>query len=123
MTKRLTYILKHSFGKFAVVGVCGMITNLAVFFIFVDILKLWANVIAVMAFLLAGTQNYILHHLWTFREITCDEKFSFYSWIKFNLTASVGLGINLIILNLILYFYTVPYKVIAQGCGVIGGLV
>jgi len=100
-----------------------MITNLAIFFISVDILRLWANVMAVAAFLLAGTQNYILHHKWTFRKITFGEKMSFYSWVKFNLTTLVGLGTNLIILNLILYFYEVPYKTIAQGCGVAAGTV
>jgi len=123
MIKRLTHILKHSFFKFAIVGFLGMITNLAIFFISVDILKLWANAMAVAAFLLAGTQNYILHHIWTFRKITYDEKMSFYSWIKFNLTTLIGLGINLIILNLILYFYEVPYKTVAQGCGVAAGTV
>jgi putative flippase GtrA len=123
MIKRLKYILKHSFIKFAVVGFLGMITNLAIFFIFVDILKLWANVIAVTAFLIAGTQNYILHHIWTFRKITCGEKISLYGWIKFNLTTLLGLGINLIVLNLILYFYSLPYKVIAQFCGVAFGTV
>jgi putative flippase GtrA len=76
-----------------------------------------------MAFLLAGIQNYILHHKWTFRETTCGENISFYGWIKFNLTTLVGLGINLIVLNIILYFFTVPYKVIAQFCGVGSGTV
>jgi putative flippase GtrA len=76
-----------------------------------------------MAFLLAGIQNYILHHKWTFNETTCGEKISFYSWIKFNMTTIVGLGVNLIVLNIVLYFFTVPYKVIAQCCGVGSGTV
>jgi len=121
--KKLTYFLEHSFFKFAIVGFLGMISNLAIFFISVDILNLWANVMAVAAFLLAGTQNYILHHTWTFRKITYGKKMSFYNWIKFNLTTLIGLGTNLIILNLILFFYEVPYKTIAQGCGVAAGTV
>jgi len=123
MIKKSIYILKHSFFKFALVGFLGTVTNLTIFYIFVDIFSLWANAIAVIAFLVAGAQNYGLHHKWTFRKIMSGEKLSFYGWIKFIITTSVGLGINLIILNLILYFYTVPYKVIAQGCGVAFGMV
>ncbi len=127
MIKRLIYILRHflnhSFIRFALVGFLGMITNLIIFFIFVDIFKFWANVIAIMAFLLAGIQNYILHHKWTFSKTTRGEKISFYSWVKFNMTTIVGLGVNLIVLNIVLYFFTVPYKVIAQCCGVGSGTV
>jgi putative flippase GtrA len=127
MIKRLIYVLKYflkySFIRFAIVGFLGIITNLIIFFIFADIFKLWANVSAVTAFLLAGIQNYILHHKWTFNETTCGEKISFYSWIKFNMTSVVGLGVNLIVLNIVLYFFTVPYKVIAQCCGVGSGTV
>ena len=123
MNKKSIYILKHSFFKFALVGFLGTVTNLTFFYIFVDIFVVWANAVAVIAFLVAGVQNYILQHKWTFRKIMIGEKLSFYGWIKFNITALVGLAINLIILNLILYFFTVPYKVIAQGCGVIFGTV
>ncbi|MBN2021059.1 MAG: GtrA family protein [Sedimentisphaerales bacterium] len=123
MVKKLGSIIKHSFVIFAVVGFLGTITNLSIFFVFVDVLKLWANVMAVSAFLIAGTQNYALHHIWTFREITGDEKLSFHGWFKFNLTTLLGLGINLVVLNIILYFYSPPYKVIAQFCGVAFGTV
>lgn len=123
MFNRLKQILSHSFIIFAIVGFGGMITNLFIFFIFVDILKLWANLIAIMAFLIAGTQNYILHHIWTFREITSGEKFSFGGWVKFNLTATLGLVINLVVLNIVLHFYELPYEVIAQFCGVAFGTV
>jgi putative flippase GtrA len=123
MIKSSIYILKHSFFKFAFVGFLGTITNLSIFYIFVDIFGLWANVFAVIGFLIAGAQNYTLHHKWTFREIMGGEKLSFYGWIKFNMTTLVGLAINLLVLNLILYFFTVPYKVIAQGCGVAFGTV
>ena len=123
MVKKSIYILKHSFFKFAFVGFLGTITNLSIFYIFVDILGLWANLIAVIAFLVAGAQNYTLHHKWTFRKIMSGERLSFKGWIKFNLTTLVGLTANLIVLNLVLHFFNVPYKVIAQGCGVIFGTV
>lgn len=123
MNNKLMYILKHSFLKFAVVGALGTVTNLSIFFVFVDILDLWPNAISILAFLIAGAQNYVLHHIWTFRKVTLGEKMSFYDYFKFILTTSIGLGINLLVLNLILHFYTVPFKVIAQGCGVAAGTI
>ena len=123
MINKIKDTFKHSFFRFAVVGGLGTITNLTIFYIFVDVLGLWANVISVTAFIIAGTQNYILHHIWTFNKITCGKKFSFYDWLKFNLATLVGLVITLLVLNIILFFYTVPLKVIAQGCGVICGTV
>lgn len=123
MVKRSIYILRHSFFKFAFVGFLGTITNLSIFYIFVDILGLWANVFAVIGFLIAGAQNYFLHHKWTFKNIMKDERLFFYGYIKFIITTLFGLAINLVVLNLILHFFDVPYKVIAQGCGVAFGTV
>jgi putative flippase GtrA len=121
MVKKLKTVISHSFIKFAVVGFIGTASNLSIFFICVDILNLWANTIAVSAFLLVGVQNYVLHHLWTFRKHTRDDKLSFYGWLKFTVTTLFGLGINIIVLNLILYFYSPQYKVMAQFCGVAFG--
>jgi putative flippase GtrA len=123
MVKRLKHLVTHSFVIFAVVGFLGTIANLSIFFIFVDVLKLWPNAIAVSAFLLVGVQNYALHHIWTFRKLTCGEKMTFIGWLRFTLTTLLGLGINLVVLNIILYFFAVPYKVIAQFCGVAFGTV
>lgn len=123
MIRKPIHILKHSFFKFAIVGLLGMITNLTIFYIFVDIFGLWVNLFSVISFLVAGGQNYIFHHKWTFEKIMKDEKLSFLGYLKFIITTALGLTINLIVLNLILYFFDVPYKVIAQGCGVAFGTV
>jgi len=121
MLKKLRFIINHSFIKFAIVGFLGTVTNLILFFIFADILKLRANPTAICVFLFVGTQNYIFHHSWTFRENTRNGKLSFLGWIKFTITTLFGLGVNIIVLNVILYFYNPPYKVIAQFCGVAFG--
>jgi len=119
--KILRFIINHSFTKFAAVGLLGTLTNLVLFFIFADVLKFWANTTAITVFLLVGAQNYIFHHSWTFRENTRNGKLSFPGWIKFTITTLFGLGVNIIVLNLILHFYSPPYKVIAQFCGVAFG--
>lgn len=123
MISKSIYVLKHSFFKFAIVGFLGTLTNLTIFYIFVDIFGLWANLFAVVSFLMAGAQNYVLHHKWTFGRIMKDKKLSFLGYVKFIITTALGLAINLIVLNLILYFFDVPYKVVAQGCGVAFGTV
>ena len=123
MVEKLKNFISHSFIKFAVVGFIGTITNLSIFFVCVDILKLWANPVAVSAFLLVGVQNYVMHHKWTFRKRTRDGKLSFYGWLKFTVTTLLGLGINIIVLNMILYYYSPQYKVTAQFCGVAFGTV
>lgn len=123
MISKSIYVLKHSFFKFAIVGFLGTLTNLTIFYVFVDIFGLWTNVFAVTSFLVAGAQNYFLHHKWTFGKIMKGERLSFIGYIKFIVTTLLGLAINLLVLNLILHFFNVPYKVIAQGCGVAFGTV
>jgi dolichol-phosphate mannosyltransferase len=123
MMKAVKSILNSSFLKFAVVGFLGIISNLSIFFILVDIFKLWPNAIAVLAFVVVSIQNYTLNHLWTFRNVTNGQKLSFYGWFKFILSSLVGFGMSFLVLNLILFFFVVPYKVIAQTCGVGTGFV
>ncbi len=115
-------ILKRKFIKFGVVGALGTLTNLAIFFIFVDILKLQAAIISILAFLVAVTQNYILNHKWTFKEITLDNKISLFGWFKFVLTSLLGLLINIVVLTLIIHFFNPPYKVIGQFFGILSGM-
>jgi putative flippase GtrA len=121
MVEKLKIVFSHSFIKFAAVGFLGTVTNLVLFFIFADIFKFSANITAMTVFLLVGAQNYIFHHSWTFRENTRNGKLSFLGWIKFTITTLLGLGVNIIVLNAILLFYSPPYKVIAQFCGVAFG--
>ena len=52
--------------KFLAVGLLGTITNLTLFYIFVDIMMFPALQISIITFLIASLQNYILNHFWTF---------------------------------------------------------
>ncbi len=122
MKKLIMELLKRKFVKFGIVGGLGTITNLLIFFIFVDILNFIPEVISIIAFIIAATQNYFLNHLWTFKELTKDEKVSFISWSKFILTSLIGLTINIIVLTLIIHFINPPYKVIGQFFGILSGM-
>ena len=52
--------------KFLAVGLLGTISNLTLFYIFVDRLMFPALQISIITFLIASLQNYILNHFWTF---------------------------------------------------------
>ena len=114
-------ILKIRFIKFGIVGFLGTITNLGFFFVLVDILKFNASLISAAVFLIAGAQNYTLNQIWTFRDVT-GTRLSFKAFAKFILVAIVGLGANLLVLNLLLHFFVLPYQVIAQGIGILAGM-
>ena len=59
--------------QFLIVGLLGTITNLVLFYIFVDILFYPPIIISVLSFLFASMQNYLLNHFWTFKK-KIDEK-------------------------------------------------
>lgn len=124
MTKliiKIKKIFNAQFIKFAVVGALGTITNLSIFYIFVDKAKFNPTLISSIAFLVAVTQNYLLNHFWTFKNIVKEEKPSFKSYFKFVVTSLTGLAVNLSILNVLLYFFVFKYKVFAQAAGIFAG--
>jgi dolichol-phosphate mannosyltransferase len=109
--------------KFALVGALGTITNLAIFFLLVDKLKFDKTIISILVFIIAGAQNYILNHIWTFRQNTRGEKISLKGLLKFLGTALIGLAVNLLVLNLTVKFINLPYVAIAQGIGILAGMI
>jgi putative flippase GtrA len=123
MIKYIKRFMSRKIFKFGIVGIAGTLTNLIIFFILVDLLKFNATIVSIITFSIAVTQNYILNHVWTFHEITKDENVSFTGYVKFVLTSLLGLAVNLIVLNIIIYFFNIPLKVIAQGFGIFSGMI
>lgn len=121
--KYFTKLYNSKFVRFSITGGFGTITNLIIFYIICDIFKLPSNLGAIVAFLFAVTQNYFINHFWTFKNLSISQSASFIDYIKFVGISLIGLGINLIIMNLILFYYKLPLKVIAQFFGIIGGLI
>ncbi|HPO48961.1 MAG TPA: GtrA family protein [Spirochaetota bacterium] len=123
MKELVIKLLKRKFIKFGIVGGLGTITNLIIFFIFVDVLNFIPELIASIAFFIAATQNYLINHFWTFKEHTKDDNVSFSGWLKFILTSLLGLAINIFVMKyIIINFFDPPYKVIAQFFGIISGM-
>ena len=109
--------------KFAVTGGLGTLTNLVLFFLCADIVKFPEIPVSIGCFVVAGTQNYVLHHKWSFAENTRGTAPSIQKWLAFLFSALIGLGMNIAILNLMLRHVVLPYKVIAQACGILAGMV
>jgi len=110
--------------RFGAVGGAGTIINLLVFYLTADLAGFPVNLSAIAAFSIAVTQNYLLNHLWTFHHEVKGEGFSFRRYLRFVGVALGGFAVNLLVLNLILRSIPdLPYKTIAQGIGVLSGMV
>ncbi|MDR1174341.1 MAG: GtrA family protein [Treponema sp.] len=118
-TKRLL----GEFIKFGLTGVLGTVTNLSIFFLGADILKFHVIPVSIFCFLGAGTQNYFINHIWSFKEYTGGEKIRFRKWLQFLSGSLTGLLINILVMQLVLYLFNPPYKFIAQAMGIAAGMV
>ena len=107
--------------KFLAVGLLGTISNLTLFYIFVDRLMFPALQISIITFLIASLQNYILNHFWTFTKIMDAEPPKILNYFRFLFVAMIGLFVNLLILWWFIETFDPKIKVIAQAFGIAGG--
>ena len=107
--------------QFLIVGLLGTITNLVLFYIFVDILFYPPMIISALTFLFASIQNYLLNHFWTFKK-NVDGKFpKILNYFRFLSISLIGLSINLLILWWYINTFEPSIKVVAQAIGIAGG--
>jgi len=109
--------------RFGITGGLGAVTNLLIFFICADFFHLPPTPVSIACFIIAGTQNYFLNHLWSFKQYTAGTPVSFKKWLAFFAGALLGLIINLAVMNFIIAHYNLPYKFIAQAFGIASGMV
>ena len=107
--------------KFLAVGLLGTISNLTLFYIFVDRLMFPALQISIITFLIASLQNYILNHFWTFTKTMDAEPPKILNYFRFLFVAMIGLFVNLLILWWFIETFVPTIKVIAQAFGIAGG--
>lgn len=107
--------------RFLIVGGLGTITNLAIFFILVDLQHWNPTVGAVIAFVASAAQNYILNHYWTFARQVAGAAASVQGYARYLTVALVALGVNLAVLWAVIALFDPPWKVIAQAAGILGG--
>ena len=83
--------------RFAIVGALGTVTNLALFFVGVDLGGIPPLLGTVPYFAVAVSQNYALNELWTFAPRR-DGKLAWARYCKFIVTSLVGLAVNAVVL-------------------------
>jgi len=110
------------FLKFSVTGGLGTVSNLLIFFLCADLLGLNEIPVSIGCFLAAATQNYFINHFWSFRKTTASAAPSLKKWALFICASLAGLVLNLLVMKVILTFWNLPYKVIAQGAGILAGM-
>ena len=111
------------FLKFGVTGGLGTLTNLLIFFLLVDNAGFPEIPVSIFCFIVTGTQNYFLNHLWSFREYTRNTAVSIMKWLAFLSGSLLGLGINIGVMYFIVTHFILPWKFIAQACGIASGMV
>jgi len=110
------------FLKFAVTGGLGTVTNLVIFFLCADLFGLYEIPVSIGCFFIAATQNYFINHFWAFKKTTSSAVPSLKKWALFICASLVGLALNLLVMKAVLTFLNPPYKVIAQGAGILAGM-
>ena len=111
------------FIKFGITGGLGTITNLLIFFIFDDRIKFPEIPVSVFCFIIAGTQNYFMNHLWSFKDQMEKVPVSINRWAMFLFGSLFGLLINITVMKIIIMNFDLPYKFIAQACGIAAGMI
>jgi dolichol-phosphate mannosyltransferase len=104
--------------QFAIVGGLGTLTNLCIFFAFVDVGGGDPLLGACIAFAVAVTQNYVLNEIWTFRRIEAPG-LSRGRYGKFVLFSTLALGVNLAVLQLLISHFQFSLLVIPQAVGIL----
>ena len=109
--------------KFLTVGFLGTWTNLVLFYILADRWGFAVLPVSTLTFIISSLQNYYLNHIWTFSDQTANVPVGYKNYVKYLLVAIIGLSINLFLLWWILFFFSPPFKVMAQAVGIAGGTI
>jgi len=116
--RNLDTLFNKPLWKFLLVGGLGTIINLAIFFVFSDILHLNHNLAAVIAFLVAVSNNYILNEKWSFAaERLSSLSFKRYAFYVFG--NSISLILNILVLNILLLLRNWRLTTVPQFFGIL----
>lgn len=118
--------------KFAVTGGLGTVTNLVLFAIFADFLKLQPHAVNVFCFIVSCTQNYVINHVWTFKNENNGEPLSIKLWAKFLAGSLIGYAANFLIFSVLIHNFSwnftimereLSLQVIPQGISILAGMI
>jgi putative flippase GtrA len=108
--------------RFGIVGSTGAIINFSVYYLAFDQLHFGVNLSAIFAFCISVTNNYILNHWWTFSDENEGNPINISQFVYYFIGNLQGLGINLIVLNMTIYFIGINYHFAGQALGIAFGM-
>lgn len=108
--------------RFGIVGSVGSVINFIVYFVATGVVHLNVNMSAIFAFCVAVSNNYALNHLWTFKADNEHNPINFRQFIYYVVGNIQGLIINLVTLNLIVFFMGMNYHIWGQVSGIFLGM-
>ncbi len=91
--KHMFYLVVYKcrrYVSFALVGGLGDIPHFLILWLMTDyghVYYIWSNVVAIIV---AGTQNYTINHILTFRKDRANNRNWFYGWTKFLVVMAIG---------------------------------
>lgn len=108
--------------RFGMVGMTGTIINFSVYFTASEVAHLGLNLSAILAFSVAVVNNYILNHRWTFKAVNGNNVINFRHFIYYLIGNIQGLAINLVVLNLVVFFVGIKFHLLGQMLGILFGM-
>lgn len=119
MIRKTNKIFKQLF-KFSIIGVLNTLINLAVLYILTEFFGIYYIISAIIAFLFAVTNSFLLNKTWTFNEKLIYKTKSKY--VKFLSVTISALIVNLILLYVLVEYFNI-YYMIAQIFGVLSNFI
>jgi dolichyl-phosphate beta-glucosyltransferase len=105
----------RKFFKYSLVGTSGTILDLLAIYIFVEFLYLNVILAAILAFIVAATNNFVLNKIWTFNNKSKEYR---HQYLKFIIVSVIGLTITIFLMyifNTILGIWYLIAKLMTSG--------
>ena len=122
------YCFKYSalqqFFKFCLVGLSGLLIDVAILLVLVDFFLLDPRVAAIFSFCVAVSWNYFLNRNWTFAAVKISG--IYYSYPIFFIVTLSGLGVRIGVMHLLIEYFNMGeghWYVLASCIGIVTGTV
>jgi len=111
------------FIRFSLVGSLGSVLNFLIYYYASEKLGIGINGSATLAFLLAVTSNFLLNYFWTFYDESTKRTITIKLYGLYIAVNLKGLLINLLVLNLVVFFFGYQNHAWGQMAGIVSGMV
>lgn len=108
----MLFLYRSKLLRFCVVGASGLAVNMFIFYMLCKVAGFGMNLSAVCSFIAASLNNYTINTFWTFRSTkTAYTKLNYGKYLIANL---IGLAVNIVVLNIVVYLVGQHSLVVAQ---------